>query len=293
MRLSMACYLLSMGHLFWRPQLLEDGLNRRDVLNQYRFIVSAADNDGLYGVQVPRGIGKLKALHTLGVVSIVRGKGEATLKDLQELTQLRKLGVAGINNENINRFWSAIAGHSQLQSLSLHACTERDDLDGCLGGELLPPKCLESLKMYGKLVRVPRWIHQLPNLSRLELGHTHLHEEDIQALGMLPNLVALSLRRESIQGDQLHFLGSSFPRLVVLELSVLTNVVSVRFGEGAMPKLELARAAWCKWIEEISGLTFLSSLREINLRDVYSSTVTEEVQRQLMEHANHVSLKLM
>ena len=54
------------------------------------------------GVKVRAEIGKLSALHTLGVVNVNASCGtKAIFKALKKLTQLRKLGVSGINKGNI------------------------------------------------------------------------------------------------------------------------------------------------------------------------------------------------
>ena len=83
------------------------------------FISGWLRNLDLFGVKVPRGIGRLRSIHTLSVVNIARGK--AMLKNLKKLTQLRKLGVTGINKSNCKELCSAIADHGRLQSLLLRA----------------------------------------------------------------------------------------------------------------------------------------------------------------------------
>ncbi|CAO2144723.1 unnamed protein product, partial [Urochloa humidicola] len=58
--------------------------------------------DACDGIMVPRGIGALMALHTLGVVNVsTKGGNKAILNELKNLTQLKKLGVSGINQSNI------------------------------------------------------------------------------------------------------------------------------------------------------------------------------------------------
>ncbi|OEL32008.1 hypothetical protein BAE44_0006974 [Dichanthelium oligosanthes] len=71
----------------------------------------------MVGVEMPSGMGKLTSLHTLGVVNISWTK--AILEELQNLTQLHKLGVSGVNRDNYRKFFSAISGHVHLESLSV------------------------------------------------------------------------------------------------------------------------------------------------------------------------------
>lgn len=64
--------------------------------------------DPCSGIEVPRGIEELTALHTLGVVNVGVAGGKVFLKELKNLTQLRKLGVSGINWKNIQELCSAL-----------------------------------------------------------------------------------------------------------------------------------------------------------------------------------------
>jgi hypothetical protein len=219
------------------------------------------------GFKAPKGTGKLKSLQTLGVVAVAMRK-ENALKELTSLTQLRKLCVAGIKKENREKFWFAIAAHNRLCSLKVYQAfssrTDGDGLDGCLGGDLLPPKHLESLKLDGFLVRVPHWMHHLWNLSKLDLKFSGLGKHDeIQTLGALPNLAVLRLRVGSLVMNQLHLLGSSFPSLVVLELSGLSQL-NLIFEKDALAKLELLETDRYR---EMEGLQFLKNLKEIRLND--------------------------
>nr|CAB3481592.1 unnamed protein product [Digitaria exilis]CAB3483676.1 unnamed protein product [Digitaria exilis] len=67
------------------------------------------------GVKAPRGIGKLKALNTLGVINVARGKN--VLKEIKKLTQLRKLGITGIKKDHCEELGSTIYSCSHLQTL--------------------------------------------------------------------------------------------------------------------------------------------------------------------------------
>ncbi|XBH59942.1 hypothetical protein VPH35_114604 [Triticum aestivum] len=284
--------LLSRGHVFLRPQVIDAGLNRYDIFNLYRFQERKLD-----GVILPRGIGKLKALHSLGVVDVSGRNGNATVKEIGELTQLRKLKVGGLSYRNISELWSAIAGHNQLQSLSVEIGDNREkrnELDGCLGEGLLPPNSLESLTLYGKLVNVTEWINKLQNLTKLVLKWSRLKQDDaIQALWVLPNLAVLRLRTVSFDGTQLHFHSSSFPSLMVLELDWLDNLESALFEKDAMPKLELLQVDWCEKLKAFSWLPVLTSLKEIRLGSFgLSETLKASVQSQVAQHMNHVRVNI-
>ncbi|XP_044948028.1 disease resistance protein Pik-2-like [Hordeum vulgare subsp. vulgare] len=287
-------YLVA-NRVFFRAQVVDDHLSRHDMFNLCRFSKERPEN-----VVLPRGIGKLKGLHTLGVIIVSGSNGNAILKELGELSQLHKLKVDGISSRNNKELWSAIAGHNQLQSLSVEAedaFEEGRNLDGCLGEGLLPPSSIESLTLWGKLVNATEWIHKLQNLSKLVLTYSSLEQDDdaIQALGFLPNLAVLRLKYMSFMGTQLHFQqSSSFPSLMVLQLYGLGKLQSALFEKGTMPMLELLHLVGCEALNAISGLTALKSLKEIQLRsNQLDENLREEVERQVTEHQKHVRVNII
>lgn len=255
------------------------------------------------------------------------------MKVLKRLSHLRKLAVTGVYDNNSKEFWSAIAHHNRLRSLSVQRLFESVGMpiiDGCLGetpymdgvtnngpavvetpdtanGVLptragtsqskpasevrFPPKDLESLKVEGKLLNLPKWIHQLQNLSKLQLRYTRLELDAIEVIGRLPNLSTLRLRSLSFLGKELHFLRSSFPSLVVLELSDLPQVQVVYFEETTMPCLEVLEVFSCLSNGVLSGLQLLKSLKEVSLTRVHYSSIMR-VQSQLKDCAKPVNLRV-
>ncbi|KAF8736181.1 hypothetical protein HU200_014378 [Digitaria exilis] len=328
-----SCSLLDLCGYLCRPKLLHAGMNRHDISKFGSFFLTAGwMHHTLHGVRVTRGIGELKALHTLSVVNVAWGRH--TMKVLKRLSHLRKLAVTGVYDKNCKEFWSAIANHNRLRSLSVQRLFESVGmpiLDGCLGetpymdgvtnngpavveapvtangvlpatagtsqpkhaGEVrfFPPKDLESLKVEGKLVNLPRWIHQLQNLSKLQLCYTRLELDAIEVIGRLPNLSTLRLRSLSFLGKELHFLRSSFPSLVVLELSDLPQVQVVYFEETTMPCLEVLEVFSCLSNGVLSGLQLLESLKEVSLTRVHYSSIMR-VQSQLKDCAKPVNLRV-
>lgn len=139
-----------------------------------------------------------------------------------------------------------------------------------------PPVNLKSLKMDGNLVKLPKWISELPNLVKLSLRNSKLEEQEnsIGILGRLQNLTILRLQQKSFQGEELSFMfhgrGGAFPSLKVLQLILVGGLKSVKFQEGAMPKLELLQFRGLPWItgaDFFSGLDSLPSLKRFLLDD--------------------------
>jgi hypothetical protein len=223
-----------------------------------------------YGVLVPRGIRKLKALRTLGTVNIAR-RGKAIMQDIRRLTQLRKLGVTGVNEKNGQELCSAIVCLSHLESLLIRS-EGVPGLSGCLDGEFSFPESLQRLKLYGNLLKLPEWIQGLKNLVKLKLRNCEIsdHGDAMKVLCNLPNLASLHLLWFSFQGAEvdLSFCPKTFQSLVVLELASGSMVNSVKFEEQATPKLELL-SVFLRHVNSgtLSGLQTLCGLKELVLTD--------------------------
>ncbi|CAM0146937.1 unnamed protein product [Urochloa decumbens] len=279
-----------------------DGMNRRDICTYFccGLLPIAAMRLERYGVLVPRGMKKLKALHTLGVVNIAREK--VILQDIRKLNRLCKLGVTGINKKNGAEFCSAIAGLGHLESLSIRA-EGKPGLRDCLDGMSSPPKNLQSLKLYGNLAKLPEWIAGLKNLVKLKLRSTRIIDCDatIQSLGKIPNLTILCLCNKAFKGKKVHikFHSEAFSSLVVLELESLNKLKLVEFSGGATPKLELLQFCGRSEISLFSGLRSLRCLNEVHLgsdnvgdRSVsYGNAFVEDLRTQLRENPNRPVLK--
>lgn len=245
-------------------------------------------------VAVPRGVGSLTALHTLGVVNASAPCGMAILKELRKLTELHKLGVAGISRHNIGHL--PLGSLSHLESLSLHLkegnrAVRSDDINlhqKALGS-------LRSLKLHGHVENLPRSIEGLSNLMKLSLDKISLGGEEIQVLGKLKNLHTLRLRVNKVgQYDELRLGGAGqdssglFLGLKVLHIAC-PHSLHVMFGEGAMEKLELLvlRSYQKQQLLQLSGLNSLMSLKALSLRGSYNDTLEEGLQQQLNAHKNN------
>ena len=171
---------------------------------------------------------------------------------------------------------SAISSLSRLESLSGRSAGKQG-LRGCLDYISSPPENLQSLKLYGNLETLLKWIEELPHLVKLKLVSTKLLEQDaaLEFLGKLPKLEILVLPWAwSIDlGEELAFKSPkaemAFGSLRVLRFYVASRVKSVTIEQGTMPKLERLHIEggvdneFC-----FSGLEFLPCINEVWL-DVY------------------------
>ncbi|VAI93780.1 unnamed protein product [Triticum turgidum subsp. durum] len=239
-------------------------------------------------VEVPTEIGELIELHTLGVINITASGAKKTVKELKKLTQLRKLGVSGINWKNNSIFFSAIKYHAHLESLSVSldkdttrgCCFIRKDNNsqGCLDDmDFLPGKNLRSLKLFGLEDKLPKWkdgqLEKFEKLTKLELEMASLPEDVIRLVDKLPELRILRVKLR--QAGELNFCvmvnefeADSYKKIKILEISCPESLpVSVTFGSSTMKNLELLKVECYGGSPryEFSGLGDLEELKEIVL----------------------------
>uniref|UniRef100_A0ACD5YWL9 Uncharacterized protein n=1 Tax=Avena sativa TaxID=4498 RepID=A0ACD5YWL9_AVESA len=236
-----------------------------------------------YGVKLPRGMKKLKTLHTLLFVDL--GRGNVVVQEIKGLTSLRKLGVWGMNKENGLELCSAISSSlSRLEYLSVNS--DGVDLSDCFHDMFSPPENLQCLKLWGEMSKFPGWIKGLQNLVKLKLGGRKLPFDDatMQALGNLPNLSILAWYSSEV--ESITFPSGLFRSLVVLELGAREG--SVNFVPISMPKLEVLKLVWCEC--HVSGLEFLPSIKEAILEKVQEK---EDIVKQLASNQNRPIVKLV
>ncbi|KAF0899994.1 hypothetical protein E2562_026240 [Oryza meyeriana var. granulata] len=165
-----------------------------------------------------------------------------------------------------------------------------------------PRENLQSLKLKGELGELPQWIGKLQNLVKLRLEYTKLENPDaaIKVLGALPSLAILHLLEDSFKsgeaGIRLNFRPEDkmFPSLRMLLVSYISELESVKFETGAMPKLELLQfdvSSACR-AGFFSGLELLPSLKEFMLDSYsYKDDFMKDLQNQLDKNPNRPILK--
>uniref|UniRef100_A0A0E0QTW0 Uncharacterized protein n=1 Tax=Oryza rufipogon TaxID=4529 RepID=A0A0E0QTW0_ORYRU len=235
-------------------------------------------------VRAPEGVEKLRDLHMLGVINV--GHGNGVVGKIKKLTNLRRLGVSGVLKEEGQDLCKSIEKLSRLQRLELRS----DSLKFLAESEFAAPKHLLSLRLYGNLVRLPKWIGSLNDLAKLKLLGTQLKQGEIMHLGKLRNLAFLGLWDNSYVGYSLHFGPGTFPKLKFLDIDGLKNIETVAIENGAMPELEQLWVNDCKGLldskDGLSGVPHLTNLNELLVKKCgEKENLMEILQTQVSEHS--------
>ncbi|PNT62386.1 hypothetical protein BRADI_4g02520v3 [Brachypodium distachyon] len=265
-----------------------------------------------------RGVGNLTDLHTLGVVNVAGGGkgGLLFLKELKKLTQLRKLGLSGINRNNWdwNSLCNAVSGHLRhLESLSLQLMLLKEDgnnFEFARFDDITdPPKTLKRLKvLYGRgghadadagaWIR-PSWTKKLPNLKKLShgnLGLTVSSQEDIDMLsGMLFEMqVSLNrLRVKLIEEQELKFAQLEVEALMIDCSTTTTTLLKskVTFQDSGysleevhVKVLNIHCCSSCGLsCLQISGLKIIEDLKEVLVTGSCGDDLKQDLLKQLQD----------
>ncbi|CAN6363422.1 unnamed protein product [Urochloa humidicola] len=253
------------------------------------------------GVKVPRGIGKLSSLHTLGVVNIHASGDDGIVEELKNLTQLHKLGVSGINRKNSEKFFSDISSLVHLESLSLKMQANQDnEAASCMADISSPLEKLRSLKLYGLVDRLPSWIMQmclqLPGLQKLDLQMKTLPQQELDFIITLRHLRSLRLQLAEFQDGELRF-GWSIAQnsggwiINFLDIACNSKLQAVKFGSKV--NIEILKIRCCSVSSSLQffGLQRMRSLKVIWLSGSYEPAFKQHLENELKENKNKPILK--
>ncbi|RCV21283.1 hypothetical protein SETIT_4G127000v2, partial [Setaria italica] len=220
------------------------------------------------GIRVPRGMGSLRELQILEKVDIERTSRKA-IKELGELTQLRKLVVRGRgdSNKKCKAFCEAAEKLSSLRSLNVgtkEPLEEAGVLD-MLVSFTSPLPCLERLKLKGFLQQVPAWVGECVSLVKIDLKCCKLKE--LGALAQLPNLIQLRLLEDAYDAEKLVFCRDAFPKLRILSLHYYNCALrEVTFEQSTSPNMETIDIKYCDLASGINGIENLPKLKEVYIQ---------------------------
>ncbi|XP_031100195.1 disease resistance protein RPM1-like [Ipomoea triloba] len=213
------------------------------------------------GFSAPFNIGKLLSLQKLCYIRANETDGIKVVSEIGKLTRLRKFGVGMLRQEDGKELCSSLEKLINLCSLSLKA--RINEILGIQHSLSTVPLCLHTLKLDGRLERIPQWFSSLVRLTKLCLCRSSLPEDPLGLLQDLPMLAHLDLY-ESYNGEGLCFKAEKFPKLKFLRIRSFTVLKSVEVEEAAMPLLEKLHIADCKLFEQVPlGIHHLSKLKSV------------------------------
>lgn len=216
------------------------------------------------GVKVHKGIKNLTNLQDLSLVKV--GPEGGILKDMRNLTRLRKIALMGLKREHGKELCAAVESMENLRTLDLCSATKDEFLD--VGEMRNPPQTLQRLYLKGRLKEFPRWISSLDNLLRIGLKWSKMEDGPLRGLEHLPNLMELQLVDCCI-GEELLFEASCFKKLKILLIEDFSKVQTIVIRDGAMPQLRKISIGKCPQLRTFPvGLHNLIKIEELSLYDM-------------------------
>ncbi|CAL5387145.1 unnamed protein product [Camellia sinensis] len=196
---------------------------------------------------------------------------------LDWFTSLRKLGVS-CHPKSAEKAAKCISGLDKLQTLRLRS---KDRFGQPLDLELSPltdHQSLSNLYLFGV---IKDGIKYLPlNLKVLTLSMSKLTEDPMPVIGkLLPQLNVLKILAFSYLGSEMRCVSGNFPKLHVLKLWMLENLVQWTLEGGAMPQLAELEIRGCKKLTKLDGLEHLPSLKELLLTNMSPDFVADVKKR--------------
>nr|QNU41032.1 Sr22 [synthetic construct]CUM44200.1 unnamed protein product [Triticum aestivum] len=196
------------------------------------------------GCKLPGGLGNLINLQELDCVDALHLKH---VEELGKLTNLRKLSIkldtGGIEGnkleESKEKLVSSLCKLDECGLLSLSIDYYLREKDG--EEPFLPALgCIQEVFVYGQdISRISRWLASLPNLHRLLLDDPKIEQQDIEMIGLIPNLIDLTLPPlyKTDDAGRLIIRREGFQQLQKFE-AYNTRMGVLMFEPGAMPRLK-------------------------------------------------------
>lgn len=194
--------------------------------------------------------------------------GGGIAEELDKLTQLRKLGVMDVAEENAGELYTSIMKMQGLLCLSLEAKHTFNKQHLVLLDSFLPPPSLRKLRLEGLLDKIPGWLGSLESLTKLRLGFSHLSENPTSVLQLLPNLKILTLWHayDAQKVGKEFCKAGGFPKLEVLSIASHVLEAWTEIEEGALPSLQYLHFHNCLRLRMLpEGLQYITTLKQLDL----------------------------
>ncbi|KAF7104363.1 hypothetical protein CFC21_105263 [Triticum aestivum] len=193
--------------------------------------------------KLPDGLGNLINLQELDRVDALQLKH---VEELGKLTNLRKLTIKldtdGIEGNKLEQSKEKLVSslckldECGLRSLSIDYYLREKD-----GGEPFLPAlgCIQEVCVDGQdISRISRWLASLPNLHMLFFNGPKIEQQDIEMIGLIPNLIDLLLPlHKTDDAGRLIIRREGFQQLQSFRV-YNTRMGVLMFEPGAMPRLK-------------------------------------------------------
>ena len=153
-------------------------------LHKLRYLAAYIENNDIEyniahrcAVKIPSGIGCLQSLQKLHKVE---ANSDALIAELGRLIQLRKLYISEMKIENGIALCTMLEKMINLQSLRISAKSEEEVLE--FQSMSSPPPLLQTPFLYGRLEKLPDWIHKLNFIVKMGLLWSRLMDDPLKVL---------------------------------------------------------------------------------------------------------------
>ncbi|XP_039012290.1 disease resistance protein RPM1-like [Hibiscus syriacus] len=244
----------------------------KTLVNLQYLVAYYKDKQSIYNINTRKAMklngnfGSLESLEKLYEVDLEAYSGGNFFHELARLKQLRKLCITKLKSENGKDVCDAIEQMTHLQSLRISAIKEEELLQLNLISS--PPVFLRHLRLRGRLMKLPDWISELRNLTKVTLEWSRISDDSLQILGALPNLLLL-YNYKGYNGAQLHFQKNHFKKLQDLGLCGLSDLNRLIIDEGTLTLLEHLEFGPSPQFEELpASISYLKCLKALSINDM-------------------------
>lgn len=277
-----AIQLPHLTHLFGKIMLDNDDLKNDNKVSKLKKFLS----------------GKKSNLQTLA--GFVTDNSKGFLEFIAYMNKLRKVKIwctcAASSSSYISDLSKAIQKFIKVPidrdngcSLSLDSCESSEhflsslNLEPCSDGSKYD---LRSLKLHGKLLRLPPFVIHLSGLTDLCISSSTLTLALLSALATLEKLLYLKLIAEQLEDFQIK--PGAFPSLrrLCFVVQSLTSALP-RFEQGALPNL-VSLQLLCRGLVGLSGINIrqFKHLKEITLNTEANAQTRQDWEHAAINHPN-------
>nr|GMC87149.1 disease resistance protein RPM1-like [Ipomoea batatas] len=208
----------------------------------------------------PFKIGGLLSLQKLCFIKANDIGDSKIVSQIRELTQLRRLAISNLKQEDAKEMCLSLEKLTNLCSLSLATASKDATIDIQHPPYTFPH--LRSLYLGGSLERVPQWLSSLEGLTRLNLVWNRLPEDPLPFIQDLPMLTYLEFYK-CYETEGLCF--KKFSKLKIMYIRGFEALKWIRIEEGALANLIELHFSECELLEQVPlGIQHLSNLEEIS-----------------------------